>query len=155
MQLRLLHVWRHISLLVMLLLWLLSLLLGVLETLLKHLNHMIVLLLITYKLLVEYLVDIRNRLFDFGKHLFQLAFKLWHNLVGHGLFELWVDYLAYGLVIQIRWTRIKSYDLLSTAWHWTDWGKLRWVGQFTNMRLNPWDQILTYLLIKKLCLLLQ
>ncbi len=62
---------------------------------------MIVLLLITYEFLVEYLVDVRNWLFDFGKHLFELAFKLWHNLVGHGMFELRVDYFAYGLVIQI------------------------------------------------------
>ncbi len=62
---------------------------------------MIVLLLITDEFLVEYLVDVRNWLFDFGKHLFQLALKLWHNLVRHGLFEFRVNYLAYGLIIQI------------------------------------------------------
>ncbi len=76
---------------------------------------MIILLLITDELLVEYLVDVRNWLFDFGKHLFQLAFKLWHNLAGHSLFKFRVNYLAYGLIIKIRRARVKSDDLLSTA----------------------------------------
>ena len=94
-----LHMRRSKCLLVVLLL--LSLLLGKLEALLKHLHHVIILLLISNQLLVEDFVDVCDRLLNFCKHLLKLSLKLWHDLVGHCLFELRMYNLANGLVTQV------------------------------------------------------
>jgi len=64
MQAWLLHVRRSECLLVVLLL--LSLLLGKLEALLKHLHHVIVLLLVSNQLLVKDFVDVSDRFLYFG-----------------------------------------------------------------------------------------
>ena len=81
---------------------LLLLLLCELQPLLKHLHHLVALLLLIDQLLVEDLVHVCDWLLNFGEHLLELAFEFRHDLCCHGLFKLMVDDLTHSLVCRYR-----------------------------------------------------
>lgn len=84
------------------LLCLLGLLLDILESLLENLHNMITFLFFVYKLFVENLIKIRDGLFNFREHLLELSFEFRHDLTGHCLFELVVNYLSHRCICQLR-----------------------------------------------------
>lgn len=73
-----------------------------LETLLKDLDHMVTLLFLIDELFVENLVDTRDWFFYFGEHHLKFALKLWHDMIGHRLFELVMNNLSNRSIRQLR-----------------------------------------------------
>ena len=80
---------------------LVRLLLGHLKSLLKYLNHVVVLVFFIQERFVQNLVHIRNWFLHLRQHLLQFMLKPWNDFLLHGQFELLMDDLPNGRVGQL------------------------------------------------------